>query len=321
MPLEGSLFDWPPPGRALAALVVEAALGYPAALHRRLPHPVVGIGGAIAALEQRWNQPERSETQRRLLGLAAMVCVAGGAGLVGWLLQQLCASLPFGIAAFVLIASLGLAQRSLYDHVAAVRRALDAQELPAARQAVGKIVGRDVEGLDSGQVAAAALESLAESFNDGVVAPAFWLAVAGLPGLFVYKAVNTGDSLIGHMEPRWRAFGRATARTDDLMNLIPARLAGLLIAAVGLGGFKVMLRDAPRHASPNAGWPEAAMAGALGLRLGEPARYDGALVERPVFGEGSAPRAADLGRGLRLYLRACALLWALFALGALAWPR
>jgi adenosylcobinamide-phosphate synthase len=178
-----------------------------------------------------------------------------------------------------------------------------------------------VEQLDASQVAAAGLESLAESFNDGVVAPAFWLMVAGLPGLFAYKAVNTADSMIGHMEPRWRAFGWAAARTDDLMNLIPARIAGALIVLAGGRGLLTMLRDAPAHASPNAGWPEAAMAGALRLRLGGPAVYDGVIASRPQFGCGPAPAATDLGRGLRVYLTACALLWTAIAVGGLLWPR
>ncbi|HKR86554.1 MAG TPA: adenosylcobinamide-phosphate synthase CbiB [Phenylobacterium sp.] len=321
MPLEAAISSWPGPAGALGGLVAEAALGYPAALHRRLPHPVVWIGGAISALELCWNKAGRSAAMRRTLGAATMVLVAGAAGLAGWLLQGVFEGRPFGLVAFALAASVGLAQRSLYDHVAAVRAALDAGDLPAGRKAVGMIVGRDVEQLGAGQVAAAALESLAESFNDGVVAPAFWLALGGLPGLFVYKAVNTGDSLIGHRELRWRAFGWAAARADDLMNLIPARLAGLMICLAAAGGLKVMLRDARRHASPNAGWPEAAMAGALKVRLGGPARYDGALVERPRFGDGRPPQASDLGRGLRLYLKGCALLWILMAAGALAWPR
>jgi adenosylcobinamide-phosphate synthase len=319
MPLE--LAGWPGPAGALAGLVAEAVLGYPSALHRRLPHPVVWVGKAISALERRWNQPGRPLAARRMLGCVSVALITGSAGFVGWMLQRLSVDLPFNLVAFALIASVGLAQRSLYQHVAAVRVALARDGLPAARAAVGQIVGRDVETLDAGEVSAAALESLAESFNDGIVAPAFWLAVAGLPGLFAYKAVNTADSLIGHMEPRWRAFGWAAARTDDLMNLIPARLAGLLIALAGGRGLRVMLRDARRHASPNAGWPEAAMAGALGLRLGGAARYDGALVERPTFGDGRVAAATDLGRGLALYLRACALLWIVMAAGALAWPR
>jgi adenosylcobinamide-phosphate synthase len=174
---------------------------------------------------------------------------------------------------------------------------------------VGRIVGRDTAQLSESGVAAAALESLAESFNDGVVAPAFWLAMAGLPGLYAYKAINTADSLIGHLEPRWRAFGWAAARADDMANLIPARIAGALIALAGGGGWRTMLRDAPRHASPNAGWPEAAMAGALQVRLGGPAVYDGVPADRPVFGaDGAAPRPEDLARGLAVYRRACVLL-------------
>ena len=168
-------------------------------------------------------------------------------------------------------------------------------------------------------MAAAALESLAESFNDGVVAPAFWLALAGLPGLFAYKAVNTADSLVGHREPRFRAYGWASARVDDLANLGPARLAGALLAAAGGGGWRVMRRDAPRHASPNAGWPEAAMAGALRVRLGGPAVYDGVEHARAPLGDGPPPGLADLRRGLRVYLAACGLLW--LGRGALAWRR
>jgi adenosylcobinamide-phosphate synthase len=221
----------------------------------------------------------------------------------------------------VLAATLGLAQKSLYDHVEAVARALEADDLPAARAAVGRIVGRDTAVLDASGVAAAAIESLAESFNDGVVAPAFWLAIGGLPGLYAYKAVNTADSLIGHREPRWKDFGWAAARTDDVMNLAPARLAGALVAAAGGGGWRVMLRDARHHASPNAGWPEAAMAGALGVRLGGPVAYDGVMTKRPSFGEGPAPVVSDLRRALTLYVRACGLLWLTVSIGGRAWRR
>jgi adenosylcobinamide-phosphate synthase len=321
MPPELALAAWPAPWRALAGLAAEAAVGYPDALHDRLPHPVAWLGDAIDALERRWNAPRRPEAARRALGVLALLLVAGAAATAGWAVQAACRALPLGVLLFALAASLGLAQRSLYDHVAAVSRALDAGDLHKARTAVGRIVGRDVAALDASGVAAAAMESLAESFNDGVVAPAAWLAVAGLPGLFAYKAINTADSLIGHREPRWRAFGWAAARTDDLANLVPARLAGLLIAAAGGRGFAAMLRDAPRHASPNAGWPEAAMAGALHRTFGGPAAYDGAMIERPTFGEGPAPDAADLRRGLALYVRACALLWLVVAVGGLAWPR
>lgn len=312
---------WEPAWRTLAALGLEAAVGYPDGLHRRLPHPVTWIGAGVDRLERRFNRPRRSEGTRRALGILTLALVAGAAALAGAGLQALFRRAPLGSAGFALAASVGLAQRSLFDHVQPIARALDAGDLAGARRAVGRIVGRDVDRLDGAGVAAAGLESLAESFNDGVVAPAFWLLVAGLPGLFAYKAVNTADSMIGHMEPRWRAFGWAAARVDDLLNLIPARIAGLLIVLVGRRGLRTMLRDAPAHASPNAGWPEAAMAGALRLRLGGPASYDGATTLRPAFGEGPSPGAEDLRRGLRLYVAACALMSAAIAAGGLAWLR
>jgi len=312
---------WGPPWRTLAALALEAALGYPAALHRRLPHPVTWIGAALDRLEHSFNQPRFNDGARRSLGVFSIGLVAGIAVLAGAGLQALFADSAWGLAGFALAGSVGLAQRSLFDHVAPIARALDADDLPRARRAVGCIVGRDVDGLDASGVAAAGLESLAESLNDGVVAPAFWLLVGGLPGLFAYKAVNTADSMIGHLEPRWRAFGWAAARADDLMNLVPARIAGLLIVLVRGRGLATMLRDAPAHTSPNAGWPEAAMAGALGLRLGGPVFYDGVATERPLFGGGSAPMPADLRRGLRLYVAACALMWSAIAAGGVAWPR
>jgi len=322
MPADLALDAWTPPWRAAAALAAEALIGYPQALHRRIPHPVTWAGAAIGGLERAWNRAAWPDAARRSLGVCAIALIAGAAAGLGWAIQAALLRLPFGVLAVVIVATVGLAQRSLYDHVAAVARPLAAGDLPAARAAVGRIVGRDVEALDEDGVAAAATESLAESFNDGVVAPAFWLAVAGLPGLFAYKAVNTADSLIGHREPRWRAFGWAAARTDDLMNLIPARLAGLLIVVAGGGrGLKVMLRDARRHASPNAGWPEAAMAGALGVRLGGPAAYDGVVAERPVLGEGPGAQPSDLARALRIYLVACGLLLALAVIGGFPWPR
>jgi adenosylcobinamide-phosphate synthase len=307
-----------------AALAVEACLGYPQALYARIAHPVVWIGKLIETLERRWNNPARSDAARRTLGIVTMTIVAGTAGAVGYAIQTGARQLPFGMIVVVLVATMGLAQRSLYSHVRDVLRPLARGDLYAARDAVSKIVGRDTAQLTSSAVAAAAIESLAESFNDGIVAPAFWLAVGGLPGLFAYKALNTADSLIGHREPRWRAFGWAAARADDVANLIPARLAGLLIVMAGGGGLRVMCRDAPRHASPNAGWPEAAMAGALQVELGGAATYEGVLHERPLFGTGRRPAADDLRRSLRIYLGACALLWALalmLAAGAALWPR
>jgi adenosylcobinamide-phosphate synthase len=302
--------------RAAAALVLEGLLGYPDWLYRRVGHPVGWIGAVINDVERALNRADLSESRRRMNGAATAALVAGcGAGL-GLILQGLAdrSGRPNLLAA--LFATPGLAQRSLHDHVEEVRRPLLAGPLAEAREAVGRIVGRDTAALSASGVAAAALESLAESFNDGVVAPAFWLAVAGLPGLYAYKAINTADSLIGHKEPRWRAFGWAAARADDMANLVPARIAGALIALAGGGGWRIMFRDARKHASPNAGWPEAAMAGTLRVRLGGPAVYDGLQVERPVFGAGgSAPGAEDLARGLAVYRRACVIL----LLGIAAW--
>ena len=301
-----------PPWPWVVALVLglEAVLGYPAALNRLVGHPVAWPAALIEALERRWNKSASVDGQRRLLGVVLVVLLLASSILLGATLQRLLGRSIVGLTILALIATVGLAQRSLHDHVAAVLGPLRTDDLPAARAAVAMIVGRDTAGLDAEQIAAAALESLAESFNDGVVAPAFWLLVGGLPGLLAYKSVNTADSLIGHREPRWRMFGWAAARTDDLMNLAPARLAGALIAlAAGGRGWRIMPRDAPRHASPNAGWPEAAMAGALDVQLGGVALYDGVATDRPTFGDGARPTADHLERGLRLYRRACALLW------------
>ena len=307
------------PWIVLGAAAVEVAIGYPASLHRRAPHPVVWIGGMITWCDRRFNCDDDTPTTRRILGVLCLVTTMLVAAVAGWL--PTLAPEPFALGLAILIGTLGLAQRSLFDHVRAVARPLTQGDLDTARSAVGAIVGRDVADLDADGVAAAALESLAESFNDGVVAPIFWFVLAGLPGLFVYKAVNTADSLIGHREPRWRAFGWASARMDDLMNLVPARIAGGLIALAGGGGWSVMMRDARKHASPNSGWPESAMAGALKVRLGGRAAYDGVIVERPLFGDGDGPGVRDLDRGLKVYVTACGLLWLLLAAGGLAWPR
>jgi adenosylcobinamide-phosphate synthase len=307
------------PWLVLGAAAIEAVVGYPDRLHRRAPHPVVWIGGLIAWCDRTWNREDGSPKARRVLGVATLITITTVAGVTGWLPSL--APQPFAFGLVLLVGALGLAQRSLFDHVRAVAKPLTSGDIGAARLAVGAIVGRDVSELDEQAVAAAALESLAESFNDGVVAPIFWFVVGGLPGLFIYKAVNTADSMIGHREPRWRDFGWASARMDDLMNLIPARIAGGLIALAGRGGWRVMARDASKHASPNSGWPEAAMAGVLKIQLGGPAAYDGVITERPTFGGGTWPGAADLERGLKVYVTACGLLWLLLAIGGLAWPR
>ncbi len=292
--------------RLLVILLVEAACGYPA----RWRHPVEFVGWGIDRAERRWNRG--SPRQRRLIGSLMVAGLVGSSLTAGRMVER------FGACAAVLAGTTGLAQRSLFAHVAAVEAPLAAGDLPAARLAVARVVGRDTAALDEAGVATAAIETLAESFCDGVVAPAFWYGVGGLPGLFAAKAINTADSMVGHRDERHARFGWASARADDVVNWVPARLSGLAIALVG-GGFRTMLRDARRHASPNGGWPEAAMAGALGRTLGGPVRYDGEPAERAWLGEGPPPDAGNIRRALRVYLRACLVLWT--ATGVLAWAR
>ena len=303
---------------AIAALVIEAAVGWPDRLYRAIGHPVGLFARAIDGAERTWNAgPER---RRRAAGILLILLMLAATILASRAFEAFAGALA-GRWAWIVVALFavpGLAQRSLHDHVSPIGRALSARDLPAARALVGRIVGRDVEQLDEAGVARAAIESLAESFCDGVVAPAFWLLVGGLPGLWAYKALNTADSLIGHREPRWRAFGWAAARADDGANLVPARLAAVLLCLAGRGGWRILLRDARNHASPNAGWPEAAMAGALGLRLAGPVAYDGAMHDKPRIGDGrSQADAADIARALVLFRRACLALWLIA--GGLAW--
>lgn len=308
-----------------AAFVAEALIGWP----RSLPHPVVWIGRLISRLERAWNRAELSEGRKRALGVVSVLILLSVTIGIGLLITGLSLYLPrpWSFLVVALCGVCGLAASSLWRHVQAIQVPLYRWDMPTARRAVGMIVGRDTHDMDEADVATAAIESLAESFNDGVVAPVFWFLLAGLPGLFAYKAINTADSMIGHMEPRWRDFGWAAAKTDDLMNWIPARIAGGLIAMAGtvagrgLSGWQVMGRDACKHASPNAGWTEAAMAGALGVKLGGQVRYDGQIAMRPVLGQGDAPKAQHLNKALRLYLLACGGLLALILIGGFAWPR
>jgi adenosylcobinamide-phosphate synthase len=309
------------PWIVLGACLAEGATGYSRALHARVPHPVAWLAGLIAVFDRTLNRPGAPAVMRRAAGALTLALVAGLAGAVGFGLERALAGSLLGAFAIGLLGAFGIAARSLYDHVEAVRRALAQHDLAAAREAVGRIVGRDVSGLDAAGVSAAALESLAESTCDGVIAPVFWFLVGGLGGLFAYKAVNTADSLIGHKEAPYTDFGWASARADDLMNFIPARLSGALICLTFGRGWRVMRKDARRHASPNAGWPEAAMAGALAVRLGGAVSYGGAPYERPFFGRGPAPGPAELARGLRGYVELCAVLAAFLFAGGLLWPR
>ena len=296
-----------------AALALEAAFGYPDALYRVLGHPVTWMGRWIAWLEHALNRPAMSFAARRAAGILALLLLLGAtAGVTGAIEAVLPRSwIGFAMAA-ILCASLP-AQRSLAIHVRAVAEALEQGGLIAGRKAVSMIVGRNPERLDEAAVARAAIESLAENFSDGVVAPALWIALAGLTGGALYKAANTADSMIGHRNARYAAFGWAAARFDDLVNLPASRLAALwlVIASLLSGGdtraaVRAVLRDAPRHRSPNAGWPEAAMAGALGLRLGGPRVYGEERVEDAFMGQGRcAATVADIRRALRLYRVAC----------------
>lgn len=302
------------PEQLLLAMIGEAAIGYPAPLLASIGHPVMWIGSAITVLDRYWNAG--SAIRQRTMGIALLGLVVAGAATTGWLIAWLAGD-SLGIGVVIAVATTGLAQRSLDDHVRAVSGPLLLGDIVAARIAVARIVGRDTALLDESGVAVAATESLAESFCDGVVAPAFWFLVGGLPGLLICKAVNTADSMIGHRDRRYLHFGWAAARADDLVNFIPARVSGLLLCLAGMGGWRTMAREARHHASPNGGWPETAMAGVLGRRLGGPVSYDGEPAHRAWLGDGPAPDAGDLQQALRVYRRACLLMWVMT--GALAW--
>lgn len=317
----------------VVALGVEAVFGWPDTLHRLIRHPVVWFGALISLLERHLNKPDRSDALRRLGGVIGLIVLL----VVVWYASSLIHTalahfLPaqgafWGwIAEAVLAASL-LAGRNLWNHVVAVARGLEDGGLDGGREAVAMIVGRDPNSLDEAGISRAAIESLAENFSDGVVAPAFWLAVGGLPGIALYKAINTADSMIGHRNDRYRAYGWAAARLDDLVNLPASRLSALLLvlAAAILPGasapaaFATVERDAGKHRSPNAGWPEAAMAGALGLKLAGPRFYGSeGMVQDHWMGDGrSETTAADIRRALKLYAMAGLLLFAAALAGAL----
>jgi len=310
---------------ALIGVAIEAMVGYPAALYRLIGHPVSWMGRLIAWCDEAWNSPVLSFEERRRRGVLTLLLLVLAAVVLGVVLSAVLARLFPAWLALALGGLLGsslLAQRSLDQHVAAVATALERDGIEAARQAVSHIVGRDTKALDEAAVCRAAIESLAENFSDGVVAPLFWMVVAGLPGALVYKAINTADSMIGHKTPRHLAFGWAAARCDDLVNLPASRLSALwLVLAAPLlglspaGALAIVRRDAHHHRSPNAGWPEAAMAGALGIRLSGPRVYDGVTVDERWVGDGNSELGApDIRAALRLYRTACGLQIAVLAL-------
>jgi len=297
----------------LAALVVDAIVGDPDWLWRRLPHPVVWIGKLISLFDRLFNKTNHAPGRRKLGGVLTLVALVVIAVLTGVGLQAAADILPYGEALTVAVCAVFLAQNSLYRHVAAVRDGLRQDGLEGGRRAVAMIVGRDPDQLDEAGVSRAAIESCAENYSDGVVAPLVWFALLGLPGLIAYKAVNTADSMIGHKNEAYADFGWASARFDDLINLPASRLAGLLVAfSAPLAGGSVLnsivciRSDAGKHRSPNAGWPEAAMAGALNLALAGPRIYPGYTVDdRYLNAEGRKDaRAADVSRALRVLLGA-----------------
>ncbi|SEB01550.1 adenosylcobinamide-phosphate synthase [Rubrimonas cliftonensis] len=305
---------------AALAILIDAALGWPDPLFRRIGHPVTWIGALIARLDRGFNRGGRG--RRLFAGGVATAVVVAAAALPMALIEAVLPPGPVGLALAAALCWPWLAVRSLHDHVAAVATPLAAGDLAGARRAVAMIVGRDPERLDAAGVSRAALESLAENASDGVTAPLFWAVVGGLPGVAAYKAINTLDSMIGHRTPDHEAFGKAAARLDDLVNLIPARLTGLALALVSARprtAVATMLRDAPRHRSPNAGWPEAAMAAGLGVRVSGPRVYGDRVADEPWVNAGAPdPDALAIRRGLALYRRMMALALLALVIAALA---
>jgi adenosylcobinamide-phosphate synthase len=303
-----------PPDRVVILLVsfgIEAVLAYPAPLFRAIGHPVSWIGALIAALDFGLNRPDRSFAARRAAGIATVLLLLAGSFAAGIVLEWIADTLPYlGLAVAVVVVAALLAAGSLDQHVRAVVAALGAEGLAGGRRSIANIVGRDPDTLDEAAICRAAIESLAENASDGVTAPALWFLIGGLPGIIAYKAINTADSMIGHLSERHRAFGWAAARLDDLVNLPASRLTGLMfVAAAALvpgasapSAWRAFRRDARLHRSPNAGWPEAAMAGALGLRLAGPRSYHGVLVDDHWMGDGRAEATAqDIDRALTIY--------------------
>lgn len=291
----------------LIALGFDRLIGWPDALYRRVSHPVVAMGWLIAKCDKLLNQPEKPDYLRRFFGVLTVLIVVMASGALSLMLVMI---MPEGWPAILVMALIAwpfLASHSLHSHVLAVANPLASGDVEGARFAVSMIVGRNAAELDSPAIARAALESLAENTSDGVVAPLFWGAIFGLPGLVIYKAINTMDSMIGYRSERYLAFGWAAARLDDIANFIPARLTGLLYVLVApkpWAALQVMRRDAPHHRSPNAGWPEAAFAAALGVRLSGPRLYDGQMSADPWLNKsGRDPSAQDIEHGLRLFNR------------------
>jgi adenosylcobinamide-phosphate synthase len=302
-----------PPALFIVAYALDLLIGDP----DWLPHPVRLFGALTAAGERMLRPLTTSPISEFVAGAALTLAIAAGSGFgCAWLLFTLYRHTP-GVAAAVSVylAVTSMATRSLFDEVRKVGQLLRSQNLPDARKQVGRIVGRDTDNLDEGEIVRAALETAAESTCDGIIAPMFYLAIGGVPAAIAYKAINTLDSIIGHNDARYRYFGKTAARLDDLANLIPARLTALLIVLSAAlwrmdfkGAWRIWHRDAGRHPSPNAGHSEAAMAGALGVRLGGTNFYGGEPFNYSYMGDGYCPATQlDLQRGLRVVMT-CSLL-------------
>ena len=301
-------------------MLIELAAGYPLRLYRAVGHPVSWIGNLITLLDDRLNGATAAPQMRRRNGIAALLVLLAIVGVIAFITEYVLLRVPLGGLVAALVASTFVAQRSLYQHVTDVADALENGGVAEGRVAVAHIVGRDTETLDRAGIARAAIESLAENFSDGIVAPVLWMVIGGLPGAALYKAINTADSMIGHRTPRYAEFGWAAARLDDLVNLPASRLCALLLVAAAAfrkrasagRAWRAVRRDAARHRSPNAGYPEAAMAGALGLSLAGPRTYGGVVVDDAVMGDGRREAGVtDIRRALSLYRRADAILIAL----------
>jgi adenosylcobinamide-phosphate synthase len=299
-------------GAMVVALAVDAVLGWPERLFRIIGHPVTWLGRLIEALDAAWNRDSDPPAFRRAAGVVTMFAATALPVVLAWIVQAQLTTEWSRIVIAGILAWPFVALRSLHDHVAAVAHPLQSGDIEAARAAVSRIVGRDPLSLDEAAIARAAIESLAENTSDGIVAPVFWGVLFGLPGIVGYKAINTLDSMIGHRTPRYEAFGWAAARLDDVVNFIPARLTCVLFASLSAQprvAMWCMMRDGARHRSVNAGWVEAAMAGALGVRLSGPRIYHGIVANEPWLNEAARdPLAADIGRALKLYGRAMWLL-------------
>jgi len=305
---------------ALLALLTELITGYPEWLSKRIGHPVTWMGRLISYFDARLNRESADPETRRRAGAIALLLLLVIVGAIAFALETALLLIPFGLIAVGILCSVFIAQRSLYLHVSNVADALDSGNLSKARQEVAHIVGRDTAELDEAGVARAAIESLAENFSDAVVSPVFWIGLAGMTGGALYKAINTADSMIGHHTERYEQFGKTAAQLDDLVNLPGSRISALLIiASAALTGgasagdaWHAMVRDAGKHASPNAGYPEAAMAGALGLSLGGPRSYEGKETKGARLGDGRREaKAADVQAALDVYGKADGLLVAI----------